>query len=306
MWEPCKVFNRYVMKNWAKTGKALGYIYNILDNHESLYNGRTLTARVRGGLRLRCNLSDHVQSRIYFFGAYEPNEVFLLNSLIDEDSVVLDVGANIGFYSLFLSNKIKTGRIHAFEPVPANLAILRPHIEENHRQNIIHLHPVGLYSEETTLTFSLPPGMDNNRGSFTAGATAGLAAVQCQVTTLDRFVETQNLAKINFIKMDIEGAELSALKGGERTLARFQPNLLLEINAPACSRFGYTPSDIEKILKAHGYRFYKIGATPADSGFIDSLGDITQVNIFALNEKTLPRLKTQWDPKAIARYFLNP
>lgn len=296
---------RQLIKGWVASGVKTGYVYWLLDHYPQIYSSDSpVTAKLKNSLRMECDLKDHIQSRIFFFGAYEPIEVHLLSTLLTQDSVFLDVGANIGFYSLMLSQKCKT--VYSFEPIASNYAILERNIKANNLQSKIVPIKKGLWNVTTTLEFSLPDDAENNIGTFTAGRNKNKNQnVSCDVVTLDSFVEDMSLTRIDAIKMDIEGSELFALRGAEKTIRRFQPILQIELNSKACAAFDYILKDLENYLKSFNYSFYKVGHTAENSEFIKNFDGLTQVNIlaFPLEKKNL--LDTKWNGREIVRSFLN-
>ncbi len=78
--------------------------------------------------------------------------------------------------------------------------------------------------------------------------------VKVEVTTLDAYVRQMQLARVDFIKIDVEGAEVSLLKGAEETINRYHPTLIIEINASTLRRFGKTPADLIGTREKHSYR----------------------------------------------------
>lgn len=295
------------MKTWVSTGFKTGYAHWFLDRYPGLYApDAPMLAHLRYNLRMSCNLSDHVQSRIYFFGAYEPIETYLLGSLLKPDSIFFDVGANVGFYSLMLSRVCHRGKVFAFEPVDVNFQVLKANIENNDLQNSITSIKKGLWNENTTLEFSLPDEGGNNLGTYSAGSTRkGKNKTTCEVVTLDSFVESERLERLDALKMDIEGAELFALRGGRKTLKELRPIIQIELNAYGCKEFGYSLNDIARELKSHDYVFYRVGHISEASGFIENFDGILQVNVIALPVEKKQMLNTQWVGQEICRSFLN-
>jgi FkbM family methyltransferase len=302
-----KQIARRLIKGWISTGIKTGYAHWVIDRFPRLYaDPEPVVARLRHHLKMDCLLQDHVQSRIYFFGAYEPIEVHLLSTLLDKNSIFLDVGANVGFYSLMLSQTCSAGKVYAFEPVATNYKVLEKNINANRLNDRVQIIKKGLWNTNTTLEFSLPDEEHNNLGSFSAGKSdLKKNAVFCDVVTLDAFVIAENIKRIDAIKMDIEGAELFALKGGEKTLRQFRPIIQIELNRKACAAFDYSLQDLESFLKALDYRFYKVGHIAENSEFIDSFAGIEQVNVIALPKDKINKLDTQWKSREIKNSYIN-
>jgi FkbM family methyltransferase len=292
---------RSALKAWAKIGIAPGYLYQVVDkSHDN--SGNIKQAKVVGGNIVNCDLRDHVQKQIYFFGCYEPIENYLLSQLVKEDSIVLDVGANIGFYSLTLSNAIKSGQVYSFEAVPDTYKKLSTNIENSSKNDQVTAFNLGAWNKKEEVTFSLPDS--DNIGAFTAGSVSGESTRTCQatMTTLDSFVEENKLSKVDFIKMDIEGAELNALKGAHELLEKFKPTILLEVCRETCERFEYTVNDLWDLLSQYGYRAFKIGYTPNDSYEIKDFSQINQSNVI-LTISDLSQYIKDWNYKEIKAYY---
>lgn len=294
----------FFFRCWARSGWALGWLYQKVDELAPLFKSKVKTTKLLGEEHLECQLRDHIQRQIYFFGAYEPIESYLLKSLIEPDDIVIDAGANIGFYSLLIAQGLKTGRVYSFEPVPQNFKSLQHNISPSPKEKNIFLMNKGLWHKRDTLQFSLESDMEDNVGSFTAGAvTKALDQHVCEVVTLDDFCK--DFQKLDFIKMDIEGAELSALKGGEKTIERFKPQFMIEINRKACERFGYNPNEIAQFFKKMGYQFYQVGDIAERSRWIEDFSHIQQANVFVLNQKKINHFPKNWDSKKIKKYFID-
>ncbi len=294
----------FIFRLWARTGVALGWLYEYVDKYAYLFRNKKRFTQILGDTQLECDLHDHIQRQIYFFGAYEPIESFLLHNLLEENDVVVDAGANIGFYTLLMAQKVKSGKVFGFEPVPKNFATLKHNISLSPHIHKIQLQNNGLWHEKDLLQFSLDESMEDNVGSFTAGKVEhALHRESCAVFPLDEFCES--FAKLDFIKMDIEGAELSALKGAQKTIERLRPQFMIEINRKACERFGYSPDEIFLFFKKLGYQFFQVGDVAERSRWIDSFSHIEQANVFVVNEKRQQKILLQWDSKEIKKHFIS-
>lgn len=152
----------------------------------------------------------------YFEGPYEYKGVIL-----KPGDVVIDAGANLGMFSAVASYKGCT--VHAFEPVPQNLELLKQTAGMNKN---IFVHPFALSDKGKELYFSIRA--ENNPGSFAGETTARSSdEVKANAISLDEFAELQQLKKIDFIKADIEGAERDLLKGASNVLKKFAPKLAI-------------------------------------------------------------------------------
>ncbi len=153
-------------------------------------------------------------------GIYRSEEVD-----IRPGDVVLDCGANVG---AFTREALKRGarQVIAIEPAPENLECLRRNLAAEIDQGRVVVYAKGVWDKEDTLTLYVNPA-NPGADSFVWQAKGSQAVVDVPLTTIDRLVAELNLERVDFIKMDIEGAELKALEGARATLARFRPRLAL-------------------------------------------------------------------------------
>lgn len=167
-------------------------------------------------------------------------------------SVALDVGANIGAVTCWLSRRIGTaGRVVAFEPDPDNLAILRQNLALNDVERI-DLVERGAWSEAGELEFHAGGGYTSSfcRTSYVERRPERFHTTRIPVTTIDAEVVALRLPRVDLIKMDIEGAEGPALQGAADTLRRWRPVVIAESH-----RIGgrSTVEDIRAALAEAGY-----------------------------------------------------
>ena len=153
--------------------------------------------------------------RIYYnlirYGEYEPASSYIFNSLIKKDMIVLDIGGNIGYFSLIASKLVgKHGKVYVFEPDPTNIMFLRKNIELNKIKNITLINKC-VSNEEGVLTLYLHPKFHSCHSIFKS-ASKSIKHIDVESIALDDMFSNE-YSKISFIKMDIEGAEIEALKG---------------------------------------------------------------------------------------------
>jgi FkbM family methyltransferase len=148
---------------------------------------------------------------------YEPFETELIRNLVHENDTVLDVGANIGYYTLILASLVGPGgRVFAFEPDPDNFALLKKNIESNGYKNVVLVN-AALSDQPGTLKLYL---CDDNRGDHRIYPSGDdRRAIQIRAISADDYLKGSS-AEIAFIKMDVQGAEGKVLRGMERLLER--------------------------------------------------------------------------------------
>jgi FkbM family methyltransferase len=180
----------------------------------------------------------------YWGGRFERGTQRLLSELPLDGKTAWDVGAHVGFFSLLLAKRCE--HVLAIEPGPPNAKRLRANVELNHARVEVIEAAVGRNSGTADLVLS-------NDG-FTNRVADGHVDVVVPQTTLDQLAEEHGFPA--FIKIDVEGAELDVLLGGEDVLSR-RTVLLIEAHSPALAE------DVNRVLRAHGY---SIESQPVDAG----------------------------------------
>jgi FkbM family methyltransferase len=183
--------------------------------------------------------------------------------------VVIDIGAHAGQFSKLFARMAPAGRVYAFEPSAYARSVMAPAVAFSRLRNIT-LVPFGLGEHAARLVLHTPLKPSSSLGFGTAhlGAGAGPTVDQIiEVTTLDAFARSEGLNRLDFVKADIEGWELKALKGGEATLRRFLPPLYLEVDDALMGRAGDTPEALFGWLAMMGYRAFTTPGLAPVGGF---------------------------------------
>ncbi|HLM66817.1 MAG TPA: FkbM family methyltransferase, partial [Longimicrobium sp.] len=148
-------------------------------------------------------------------GTYEPEQTRLFEQHIRPGGTVLDVGANVGYYTLLASVLAgDAGRVHAFEPEPRNAEFLRRHAAINRRANVT-VRQAAVSDRAGTARF------DFGSGSGT-GRLAHAGAIEVRTLRLDDYCTEHGLAP-TAVKIDVEGAEVAVLEGARGMLERYRP-----------------------------------------------------------------------------------
>ncbi len=197
---------------------------------------------------LKATLRQHHRELIPVFAPHIPDE-----------AVVIDVGAHAGQFSKLFAKMAPRGRVYAFEPSAYARSILTRSLAFN-RLNHVKVVPVGLSDAPGELILHTPIKARGGLGFGIAhfgddGEDSRDTLDQIvPLTTLDAFAQQEGLSRLDFLKADVEGWEVSVLKGGLATLAKHRPALFLEISDASLARAGAKPTDIWDILRPLGYR----------------------------------------------------
>ena len=184
------------------------------------------------GVRYEGNTGNYIDMNIFLYGAFEKPVLFFLRDIMtsaySNQGIFLDIGANTGQHSLFMSRHVK--EIHAFEPWEPVLKRLRRHVEINALSNVV-IHGFGLGDKNSKQQFYRPPDSNLGTGSFVKEfASTNSPDSILEIRVGDEVLETAGVGSVALIKMDIEGYEKLALKGLERTLRRYRPIIEFELS----------------------------------------------------------------------------
>jgi FkbM family methyltransferase len=184
---------------------------------------------------------------------WEPNndcQVFV--SHLRKGMTVMDVGANLGLYSLLISRAVgPSGKVYAFEPVPEIFARLKEHIALNNATNVIPV-PIALSDEKGKAKMSV------RGGESSLFRRVSDEFVEVQVERLDDFVEREKIERVDAIKIDAEGAELKVIRGADKTIRRNKPILMVEIHPATLQAAGTTPEELFETIVSYGYNAFVI------------------------------------------------
>lgn len=199
-------------------------------------------------------------------GAWTEPELDLLQHALEPGETAIDLGANLGLYTYHLSRRVgRRGTVHAFEPIPFTFAALQK-VGMLLRLSNVRMHSLGCGDVAAKVAFSVPI-------ASTGAPTTGQAhfaerrderpgreqhvhneesqRFDCEVVPLVEVISPS--AKISLIKCDIEGAELSALRGAEAILDASHPTIICEINPWFLEGFGQSVADLVAYLGGKGY-----------------------------------------------------
>jgi polyisoprenyl-phosphate glycosyltransferase len=194
-------------------------------------------------------------------GTYESQELAVLSDLTSTAEVIFDVGANVGWYAIQLAGgAFSNSKIFCFEPVPSTRAKLSRNIRLNSLEDRIKVFDFGLSDKGGTAQFFLPEAS----GSVAASAKnlhpeEPVVQLEVRLETLDEVVAREQIDRVDLVKCDVEGAELSVLRGAMRVIERDKPIFFLEMLRKWARQFDYHPNDIIHLLAASGYRCWAVG-----------------------------------------------
>lgn len=211
----------------------------------------------REGIRYQMNPKDPIQRRI-IMGFYENYSLQKVKELIPPRGSFLDIGANIGFYSLNIAQHLQgVGHIYAFEADPGVAYQLKSNVQLNPFCRNVDVISAAISNKDGHLSFYQSPGSCSGAGSLNCFADFDKKStvVQVPTTTIDRFFEDKGITHIDCAKIDVEGSEPELLEGAYKTLQQKRlKHILIEFNGVRLAERGVSFSDFMQIFQHHGYQ----------------------------------------------------
>jgi len=192
------------------------------------------------------------------FQAYEPSESMVMNVLASGARCILDVGANIGYHALRLARREPQAIIHAFEPLPTSFDYLQRNVALNQLGNQVRVYSHGLSDTNGSVNFFIAPENGVNASLKNVSHREDSQQIVGLTMTMDDWARNHN-ARPDYIKIDVEGAELLVLSGARNTLAKDRPKLFTELLRKWSAAFDYHPNAVLNLLAGFGYQCWAVG-----------------------------------------------
>jgi FkbM family methyltransferase len=246
------LFRWYLSKFPLRDGKA--FFYERL--HAALKPlDRYAVVRLDPGFRMKLDLEDPEQLKVYFYGHYhERYEAALVRRLLNNDDVFWDVGANVGYFTLVAATALAhRGQIVAFEPGQNAYQRLTENVSLNPYRNI-QTFPMAVSDREGEAVLHVAGDIaDSSASLYPAGQTQARPEV-CRTVSLDHFRQVQGGRPPDLIKLDVEGAELAVLQGARDLISKTLPLLLVEMEEKNLRAAGASREAIRQFLSPYGYQ----------------------------------------------------
>jgi FkbM family methyltransferase len=190
----------------------------------------------------------------------EAQEQAMILNLIKPGDVVLDIGANIGWYSISIPLKCKGASVYSFEPIQSSFNLLKKNLKMNNL-NSDNAYNIGFANENKTVKFYFDVKFAMASSMANLRQDEATVTEECEVKKLDDFVSaTPSLNRIDFIKCDVEGSELFVFQGGYEIIKKYKPIIFSEMLRKWAAKFDYHPNQIIRFLKDLGYKCFVIHA----------------------------------------------
>jgi len=218
---------------------------------------RPTRVEVEPGISFFLDPRDLIPIDILRTGQWQPEIWASIAPSLSDGSVFFDVGAHIGYFSMKASRKVgPAGRVLSFEPNPETLKLLRDNVAANHTANVT-VEPIACTDSDQMLTLYAADIVNTGASSLSsANATITAAAPKAYSVRgrpIDDVVRELQLSRVDVIKVDVEGAEVSVMRGALDTLRRFHPKVVIEVSPRQLASFQTTPADLIALFQGAGY-----------------------------------------------------
>ncbi len=232
---------------------------------------------------------DYATYGIYFFGNYDPPMTNVFTHMIKPGETVWDIGTERGWFTLLMASLVgEKGRVDSFEAFPPTVEKLKANVAINNFK-WVHVNGVAVSDRNSKMWF-VPPSNEvthnisflqdcNGVGYLTDIYKPG--TIEINTINLDDYYEREGIQRVSLIKIDIEGAEVSALKGAKRLIEKDKPVLAIEFNRQTALRANSSIEELHELLKEYGYKLFLFENkfVPFDLSAYQNMDDVV-VNVY--------------------------
>ena len=221
------------------------------------------TARTINGSIISANTRDTVGQYIFYFGVWEPNLTHWLRRRLLPGDVFVDVGANVGYFTLLASQLVgDSGKVIAVEAHPAIFASLQLNLRKNRTPNVRAVNCAVWDTEQMITVYTNPEDLPGQTTVSAAWADKYHLQPQSQVSAspLSAILQPEEIKAARVIKIDVEGAEWQVVSGMKSimTSCRDDVEIALEVNRKALEAEGKTPQNMLDLFREWGFHPYRI------------------------------------------------
>ena len=222
-----------------------------------LFNGKDYFEHIlHNGIKINL-YKNSVLSKLIYFG-FEKDEIDYVESILDEGDIFIDIGANIGLFTLFAARAVgNTGKVICFEPSPITYTRLEENIRLNNFKNIDYRN-IGVSDKVEELVFFVSITGYDAWNSFALREDILEDNILVSVSPLEIELKEVDKTKIKLVKSDVEGWEKFVLHGGRDFFINFSPIVMIEFTEENTFNAGYPVYEIYDIMKDYGYVWYTI------------------------------------------------
>lgn len=247
------------------------------------------------GLHMRIYPSNEVYRSLFVRGVYDPNLLVAVTSLLKEGDVLVDVGANMGMFSLLAAKHVgEQGRVLAVEPSSRDFERLVENVKLNNLEHIITTTRCSISDKAGKVQIAIAAeersGLNTIGREFSSKGVEKISIEDVDSQTIDQLVLSENLHRLDVLKLDVEGSEVLALKGAYLTIKTFRPAIILGSNENTLEACGSNISELANIINDINYKAYRI-VEDLNNFCLEEVHDIQNIKdnvIICLHESVTP------------------
>jgi len=249
----------YAARRWPTFKAVRWYVFHVgAALAASAQGDADRVARYQDGIALWVNLRETYARHLYFYGIHEDAVLGIFQAFVRPGMVIFDIGANLGYYTCLSAKLVgPKGAVHAFEPDSITFRRLKRSVEHNNLIPPVHLNQCAVYEESGKMLTLYTSGSNADRGVSSIIYEWKYFQNTSEVVSksVDDYVLQNSIEDIDLVKIDIEGAEMLALRGMTEMLSRNPPKaIVMELTSGGLS----SPHDIIGFLVQFGYRAFII------------------------------------------------
>ncbi|MGN6531722.1 MAG: FkbM family methyltransferase [Ginsengibacter sp.] len=261
----------------------------IRNNWRKICVDEEIKIPVKHGFWMNVSPKDYATYGIYFFGNYDPSMTSVFKHLVMPGDTVWDIGTERGWFTLLMASIVgEKGRVDSFEAFPPTVEKLKANINLNNF-NWVHVKGCAVSNTNSSMWF-VPPSNHvthnvsflqdcNGVGYLTNSFQPG--CIEVKTICLDDYYQRERIQKVSLIKIDIEGAEVSALKGAKKLIEKDKPVLAVEFNRQTAMRANCSIEELYELITFYGYKMYVFHEKflPFDLNAYDGVADVV-LNVY--------------------------
>lgn len=223
---------------------------------------------------------------LFVSGAYEPASMIAFSGFVFPGAVVIDIGANIGMYTLIGSRGVgDAGHVYSFEPSSRERAVLHRNLSLNNCGNVTVMS-AAVTDRSGTGTLRVASGQHRGLNTLAPSFAYSGVGLECaeavSLVSLDELWRSQRLRQPDVVKIDVEGAELEVLRGAKALLQESEPVIIFEINDGALRSAGASRGAVQDVLTGLGYTLHRVDDNTAAVTPVATLSGVESENFIAL------------------------
>ena len=238
----------------------------VVHLHRSLVGHQFLPIQ-HDGFKILVDPNDNCGGRLYYWGSYEPEQTEVFKQLLGEldPSTFIDIGANIGYYSLLAATH-SNARVYSFEPSPSIADCLNRSIALNNLGGRVSTIRKAASSGKGTLSFFVNENPHNFGLGSVVSSVENSTKLVVDCCSVDEEL-TADLGPSVLCKVDVEGAEFAALQGMKQILTTYHPTLIVEVHPIELARAGSSAKQVYELLQSFGYKLHALGNSDKTTDF---------------------------------------